>query len=354
LIDTANDRLLTTPGGASGGVLANIGSLQIQGDVQAVAGLEINAVNNSAFAALQVGTQAGNSSDLYSINLTNGAATRVGTIGATARVRKITYASPPVATLVGITTNNQLVTFSLANPGTLTSSMPITGMQGGETPAGLDIRPSNQTAYIFSNGFRVYTLNQTTGMATLTGSLTPAAGSGFSQVNGGNFGTDFSPPADALRIYTDAEQNLAVLADSGQVALQATSLRRGPNDVNANTAPDIFAIAYTNNYAGAPNTVLYSLDAPTNSLVATNPANGGVLNTVGLLTTTSTGASFNLTGGLDIVGGDNGLAVAALQPLNTNQSTLYTVNLATGLLTPVGAIGPAGTQPLIGFTIRFQ
>jgi hypothetical protein len=354
LIDTANDRLLTTPGGASGGVLANIGSLQIQGDVQAVAGLEINAVNNSAFAALQVGTQAGNSSDLYSINLTNGAATRVGTIGATARVRKITYASPPVATLVGITTNNQLVTFSLANPGTLTSSMPITGMQGGETPAGLDIRPSNQTAYIFSNGFRVYTLNQTTGMATLTGSLTPAAGSGFSQVNGGNFGTDFSPPADALRIYTDAEQNLAVLADSGQVALQATSLRRGQNDVNANTAPDIFAIAYTNNYAGAPNTVLYSLDAPTNSLVATNPANGGVLNTVGLLTTTSTGASFNLTGGLDIVGGDNGLAVAALQPLNTNQSTLYTVNLATGLLTPVGAIGPAGTQPLIGFTIRFQ
>jgi hypothetical protein len=354
LIDTANDRLLTTPGGASGGVLANIGSLQIQGDVQAVAGLEINAVNNSAFAALQVGTQAGNSSDLYSINLTNGAATRVGTIGATARVRKITYASPPVATLVGITTNNQLVTFSLANPGALTSSMPITGMQGGETPAGLDIRPSNQTAYIFSNGFRVYTLNQTTGMATLTGSLTPAAGSGFSQVNGGNFGTDFSPPADALRIYTDAEQNLAVLADSGQVALQATSLRRGQNDVNANTAPDIFAIAYTNNYAGAPNTVLYSLDAPTNSLVATNPANGGVLNTVGLLTTTSTGASFNLTGGLDIVGGDNGLAVAALQPLNTNQSTLYTVNLATGLLTPVGAIGPAGTQPLIGFTIRFQ
>ncbi len=354
LIDTANDRLLTTPGGASGGVLAYVGSLQIEGDVQAVAGLEINAVNNSAFAALQVGTQAGNSSDLYSINLTNGAATRVGTIGATARVRKITYASPPVATLVGITTNNQLVTFSLANPGTLTSSMPITGMQGGETPAGLDIRPSNQTAYIFSNGFRVYTLNQTTGMATLTGSLTPAAGSGFSQVNGGNFGTDFSPPADALRIYTDAEQNLAVLADSGQVALQATSLRRGQNDVNANTAPDIFAIAYTNNYAGAPNTVLYSLDAPTNSLVATNPANGGVLNTVGLLTTTSTGASFNLTGGLDIVGGDNGLAVAALQPLNTNQSTLYTVNLATGLLTPIGAIGPAGTQPLIGFTIRFQ
>ena len=51
---------------------------------------------------------------------------------------------------------------------------------------------------------------------------------------------------------------------------------------------------------------------------------------------------------------DNGLALAALQPLNATQSTLYTVNLATGLLTPVGAIGPAGTQPLVGFMIRFQ
>jgi hypothetical protein len=191
--------------------------------------------------------------------------------------------------------------------------------------------------------------------------LTPAAGSGFSQVAGANFGTDFSPPADALRIYTDAEQNLAVLADSGQVALQATSLTRGRNDVNAGTAPDIFAIAYTNNYAGAGSTVLYSIDAPTNSLVSTNPANGGVLNTVGPLTTTSTAMSFTLTGGLDIVGGDNGLALAALQPIGAAQSTLYFVNLATGALTPVvnqnaatSMIGPAGTQPLIGFTIRFQ
>jgi hypothetical protein len=72
------------------------------------------------------------------------------------------------------------------------------------------------------------------------------------------------------------------------------------------------------------------------------------------LTTTSTAQSFVLNGGVDIVGGDNGLALAALQPLNTTQSTLYTVNLQTGLLTSLGPIGPTGTQPLVGFTIRFQ
>jgi hypothetical protein len=363
LIDTANDRLLTTPAGATGGVLANVGSLNIQGDVQTVAGFEINAVNNMAFAALQVGTNAGSSSDLYSISLSNGLATRIGTIGANAKVRKLTYANPPVATLVGITTNNQLVTFSLANPGTLTSTTPITGMQGGESPTGFDIRPSNQTAYILSNGSRVYTLNQTTAMATLIGGLTPANNT-FTQLNGGNFGTDFSPPADALRVYTDAEQNVAVLVDTAQ-AVQASPLTRASGDANVGTAPDIFAIAYTNNYAMAPNTVLYAIDAPTNSLISIGPgnngANGGVLNTVGRLTTTSTTQSFTLTGGLDIVGGDNGLALAALQPIGATQSTLYFVNLATGALTPAvnnnaatSAIGPAGTQPLIGFTIRFQ
>ncbi len=362
LLDTTNNRLLTTPGGATGGVLANVGSFNIPDDVQAVAGFEINAVNNSAFAALQVGTNAGSSSDLYSISLTNGAATRIGTIGANARVRKITYASPPVATLVGITTDNQLVTFSLATPGTLISTQPITGMQGGEIPIGFDIRPSNQTAYILSNSSRVFTLNQTPAMATLIGSLTPANNT-FTQLNGRNFGTDFSPPADALRVYTDAEQNVAVLVDSAQ-AVQLTSLTRGSGDVNAATAPDISAIAYTNNYAMAPNTVLYAIDPTTNSLISIGPgmngANGGVLNTVGRLTPTSTTTSFSLTGGLDIVGGDNGLALAALQPQGAMQSTLYFVNLATGALSPVtslvtnSVIGPAGTQPLVGFTIRFQ
>jgi hypothetical protein len=113
----------------------------------------------------------------------------------------------------------------------------------------------------------------------------------------------------------------------------------------------------------APNTVLYAIDPPTNSLISIGPgmngANGGVLNTVGRLTPSTT-AAFSLTGGLDIVGGDNGLALAALQPTGATQSTLYFVNLATGALTPVtrdpatSMIGPATTQPLIGFTIRFQ
>ena len=40
-----------------------------------------------------------------------------------------------------------------------------------------------------------------------------------------------------------------------------------------------------------------------------------------------------LEGGFDIVGGENGLAVAALRPTGAAQSTLYRVNLGTGALT---------------------
>lgn len=66
-----------------------------------------------------------------------------------------------------------------------------------------------------------------------------------------------------------------------------------------------------------------------------------------------TPARFTGAGEFDIAGGDNGLALAALQPTDSMQSNLYRIDLATGLATRVGTlpIGPAGTEPLIGLAI---
>ena len=67
VIDTANDRLQIQGGRAPsnpiGGDLTVVGPLGITGDVQAIAGLDINAINNNAFAALNVGTAT--TSDLH-------------------------------------------------------------------------------------------------------------------------------------------------------------------------------------------------------------------------------------------------------------------------------------------------
>ena len=76
--------------------------------------------------------------------------------------------------------------------------------------------------------------------------------------------------------------------------------------------------------------------------------------TIGRLDPAAASVAFGPTAGFDIVGGDDGLSLAVLQPTGAAQSTLYRVNPRTGAATSLGAIGPAGTAPLRGFAIRLQ
>ena len=353
-IDTANDRLQTigrAPGSPINGNLANIGALGI-GDVQGIAGMEINASTNAAFAALQVGAGTTTSS-LYSINLQTGAATLAGVIGAGSNVLALAASRVPQATVFGATSDSRLVTFNPATPGTLTSNMPITGLQGGESILGFDLRPADQMIYILTDGMRVYTLNTTTGMAMLNGSLMPNTGDPFTNLNATGYGIDFSPAADAIRVVTDAEHNLAVLVN-GTVITQTPVTRVAAE--NGSPSPDIVANAYNQNYTTQVATTLYNIDMATNALLIQRPAANGVNATIGTLLTGATATpAFASNATFDIAGGEDGLSIAALQPTGAAQSTLYRVNLLTGAAQSVGVIGPANTtQPLVGMTIRLQ
>lgn len=351
VIDTTNDRLMIqgrAPSTPIAGDLQPVGSLGIGGDVQVFAGLDINAINNNAFAALNVGTAT--TSDLYSIDLTSGKATRIGPIGSAAPIRALTHSNVPQATLLGITNDGRLLSFSVNTPGTIASNLAITGLQGGERVLGFDIRPSNQVMYLLTDAGRIYTVDPTTARATLGKTLMPNIGDPFRGLIGTTFGTDFSPTADALRVLSDAEHNLAVIVDTGGT-ITATSLQRIPAE-NGRPAPDVVAIAYTNSFANPADTTLYNIDLGSNALVTQKPANDGRLTTVGPLTTN--GQTFTFSGGFDIVGGDNGLAVAALQPMGSSQSTLYRVNLRTGELSPIGPIGAVDTMRLMGLTIQLR
>ena len=175
--------------------------------------------------------------------------------------------------------------------------------------------------------------------------------SGFTSLVGTAFVIDFSPPADAMRVVSDAEQNLAVVVDTGAV-ITATSLTRTSADNNL-PAPDVVAGAYTNNYAGALSTILYNIDIVSGRLVTQAPANNGVLVSVGALLPNSS-VTFSSISGFDIGGGQDGIAVAAAVPSDTMLPSFYRVNLMTGALTLVGTIGPANTQPLIGLTVQIQ
>ena len=368
-IDTSGDRLLTqgiaanTAPNPNGGVLTAVGNGLGVGDVQPVLGFDINGLDNTAFAAMTVGNAT--SASLYSISLTGpaagltgpaaGTATLVNTIGVNERIRGLTYSARRQATVLGITTDRRLVTFNPAAPGTFLTNNAITGMPGSEQIVGFDVRPSNGLVYVLTNTSAgqgsVYTLNPTNGQATLLSRLMTNAN--FTSLIGTSFLVDFSPPADALRVMSDAEHNLAVVVDTGAVIVQ-TSVTRADNN-----AVDIVAGAYTRNFSPPNGTVLYSIDMANNQLVLTDPASGGVANMVAPLfsSNTNTTVSSNVAS-FDIAGGQDGLALAAVVPSTTTLSTLYRVSFLTsqtvGALTPVGAIGPAGTQPLIGLTIQIQ
>src|SRR6267142_5225241 len=97
--------------------------------------------------------------------------------------------------IIGLTNANALVTFDSATPGTVSAPISITGI-GSETLFDIDIRPADKQLYGLSSAGRIYTINQTTGAATLNASvsgtnLDPAAT---------RFGIDFDPTPDQLRV----------------------------------------------------------------------------------------------------------------------------------------------------------
>ena len=234
---------------------------------------------------------------------------------------------PPAARaepMTGVTTTNQLVTFDSATPGTISTSVAITGLQGGETILGIDYRPANGQLYALGSTSRLYQINPLSGAATQVGA------SGAFTLSGTAFGVDFNPVVDRIRVTSSSGQNLRLNPNDGALTGTDTALNPG--------SPSIVASAYTNNFAGAISTTLYDIDSVTDQLYTQNPPNSGLLNLVGSL-------GFNTS---DLVGFDisglSGTAFASLTAPGGNFSQLFTINLGTGAATLIGSIG--GGVPL--------
>jgi hypothetical protein len=337
VIDTVNDELLTLDP-PNDGVLKVLGPLGV--DVTAAQGFEIVGPD-TAFAAFVVGTAA---PAFYKINLATGAATAVGPIGLARTTDKITgvAAAPSVmtppddSTVFALVNGTSLTSFPRNAPGRVGTEIDITGLRNGETLVDLDFRPYNGALYALGSSGRIYALNTTSGEAV---SIAPIDGA---SMLGTNFGMDVNPVADRMRLVSNLGQNLRINLDSGSTNV---------DDDLSFPAAGVAAAAYTSNFDKPASTTLYDIDIPGLAMLRQIPPNDGVLVPVGKLDATTVFAG---GGGFDIVGGDDGLALMALQPLNATQSTLYRVNLKTGALSPVGPIGPAGTPVLSGMAIRLQ
>jgi hypothetical protein len=335
VFDIANDRLMIQgqpSGNPNNGDLRAVGPLGI--DVQASTGFDISGVNNTALTAVTLA--AATTSELHTINLVSGAATRVNAIGGGERVRGLTLNANPRATLLGLTTDNRLVTFKTATPGTLDSNVAVTGLQGGETIVGIDMRPANGRLYAVTDAARLYTIDATTGAATALGSLSPDAADmtdPFATLSGASFGVDFNPLADRLRVVSDTEQNLRSNADNGATMTDAMLNR---------AAFSVTAAAYTNSFANPTATTLYVIDTQNDRLLTQNPPNDGRLNDVGPLGIDAAGVN-----GFEVVGPDTALAVLSV-PMG---KALYTINLTSGAAQFAGSVTtPQPTDNITGIS----
>ena len=226
----------------------------------------------------------------------------------------------------GLTSTNSLARFDSATPGTINSMVAVTGLNTGASLIGIDFRPVNGLLYGVSSDSRMYTINLTSGAASVIGSA------GAFTVSGTSFGFDFNPVPDLIRVTSDAEQNLRLNPNTGLLAGADTSLAFAAGDTNAGANPNIVGSAYTNSFSGTTTTTLYGIDSVRDILVTQVPPNAGTLNTVGVL-------GFNTT---DQVGFDifflGNLAFASLTAVGGG-SSFFSINLATGAATAIGAIG---------------
>ena len=280
----------------------------------------------------------------------------------------------------GATASGKILTFGLNNPLAVTSRT-ISGLAAGDRVVGIDERPVNGALYAVTKGNggagRVYTINPATGQATFAFALVAPGRTAATQpgtpvvLSGTEFGVDFNPAADALRIVSDTGQNLRALPSDRVAAMVQRfagdtftdgALSYQPITASPRTVePGVSAAAYTNNDTDPGTaTALFDIDAVSQrDLVAQNPPNDGTLTKVADLD-----LGLRQVQGFDIRGADEAYAVlggirlpAFVEAILLRSQIslphvpvrLVSLNLATGAIADRGLI--ATGSPLVGFTI---
>ena len=213
-----------------------------------------------------------------------------------------------------------LISFDTATPGTVVSTATFSGLTAGDSILDIDFRPQTASLYGIAASGRLYTINP------LTGAATPDTL--------GSMGTvehmDFNPVANRLRVFSAGDQNFRITPSTGAVTPDGT-FAFNTGDPNFGVNPTLGSAAYSNNFVGAAATTLYSVDSTLDILIShTGTPQFSTLTTVGAL-----GVDIGSSVGFDIVNNNN---LAFL----SNAQSLYSVNLTTGALTPVGTIGGSG------------
>lgn len=263
-----------------------------------------------------------------------------GLLAAAGLVSMTSAANADVA--YGVTQQQRLIRFDTATPGTIDLGVAISGLASNESIQGIDFRPNQGLLYGLGSQNNLYTINITSGAATFVSALSIP-------LDGASFGFDFNPTGPVgLRIVSNTDKNYRIGNPAmGGVVTQDTDLAYIAGDSGFGVNPNITHVAYTNSFPGATSTTLYGIDAGRDVLVRFASPNAGTLQTVGTLGM-GTDANINVIGGFDI-SAISGIGYAAVQNASLSESTLWTIDLATGAGASLGSIG--GGETLVAFAL---
>lgn len=246
--------------------------------------------------------------------------------------------------IYGLTESNTLVQFRAETPGLRNGpTRVISGLGAGDDLVGIDVRPATGELYGVVDGTsvdRLVTIDPATGAATAVANLSE-------QLRGTNFGVDFNPQADRLRIVSDAEQNLRIVPTSGVNAVDPAPLLGTDDDLQYavgdrrfGTDPSVRAVGYDSNVPGGnpltnPRTELYDIDVAGVDVVAEqDPPNRGTLLTLGAtgvdVATQNGAATSTANVGLDVEAVTD-RAYAVLQTQDGADVNLYRIDIADGV-----------------------
>ena len=137
-------------------------------------------------------------------------------IATAAALAALTAPSASAMPAVGVTPGGELVRYDTDAPGTILERHAITGLQPGEKVMGMDVRPA--TGQLYALGIvsatddtgRIYVLDPGTGVATEVGT-TPFK----TDLNRSEYGFDFNPVVDRIRVVDRLNDNVRVYPDTG-------------------------------------------------------------------------------------------------------------------------------------------
>lgn len=237
-------------------------------------------------------------------------------------------------TIIGLRSDNVLVSFDSSNPGAIASTVAISGLQAGENLIGIDLRPATGQVFGVGSSNRVYALNTMTGAATSVGSFTPA-------LDSAEYGIDFNPTVDRIRVVNSLGGNRRLNPVNGSSAGVDTNLSYATGGV-----PRAVAVAYNNSLAGVPAGSIreFGIDSNLGALIEIGTQAGGNASFNAGVTTVigSLGFSTNDLVGFDIFG-PTGNAFVSLTNPTSGLTSLYSLNLSTGAATLLGGVGTGTT-----------